>query len=131
MATPTSRTLQLLKGQGYIVDVCERWMRAPSHPGGGVRKDLFGFLDLVAIQGCIVGIQCTSYAGRKPHKDKIEAIPAAQEWMNAGAMLVLVTWKKERKRKADGTKGAAMIWTARAESASLRGNEFVWSETVL
>jgi len=46
---PTQRTLRELRDQGRVVDICERWIINPKHPGGGFRKDMFGFIDLIAL----------------------------------------------------------------------------------
>ncbi len=46
---PTQRTLEMLRKDGAIAQVVERWQIIPGHPGGGVRQDLFGCIDVVAI----------------------------------------------------------------------------------
>jgi hypothetical protein len=47
----TQRTLRALRVDGWMVQVVEKWIPAPSHPAGGVRKDLWGFGDVLAIKG--------------------------------------------------------------------------------
>jgi len=56
VATLTSRTLKRLRDDGYTADVVERWI-----PGMHVKKDLFGFIDVLAIrEGEVLGVQVTS-----------------------------------------------------------------------
>jgi len=46
MATsPTQLSLKKLREEGYLVDVVERWI-----PGANIRKDLYGFGDLLCIK---------------------------------------------------------------------------------
>ena len=47
--THTQRTLKYLRDQGLTAGIVERWMPNPKHPAGGVRKDLFGIIDIIAI----------------------------------------------------------------------------------
>src|SRR5205809_110083 len=56
--SPTERSLAYLRRQGYAAEVVERFVR---RPGGGFRKDLFGFVDIVAVQGNeTLGVQVTT-----------------------------------------------------------------------
>ena len=43
--SPTSRTLAVLREQGYIVAIVEKW-----NPHARIRQDLFGFIDILAIK---------------------------------------------------------------------------------
>jgi len=43
--TPTQRSLAKLRKDGWLVDVCERWI-----PGANIRRDLFHLADLCAIK---------------------------------------------------------------------------------
>jgi hypothetical protein len=55
-ASPTQRTLAHLRKLGYTADVTERWI-----PGANVRRDLFGFIDILAINDTeVLGVQATS-----------------------------------------------------------------------
>lgn len=54
--TPTQRSLAHLRGLGYLAEVVERWI-----PGANIRRDLFGWCDIVAIRpGETLAVQCTS-----------------------------------------------------------------------
>jgi hypothetical protein len=57
-ASPTGRTLTLLRAEGYTADVCERRL-----PRCLITRDLFGLFDVVAIRqgdAGVLGIQTTS-----------------------------------------------------------------------
>jgi hypothetical protein len=92
----TQRTLAELKKQGAIAGVCEKWVMIPGHPGGGVRRDLFGLFDIVAIRGGkIVGIQTTSRAGKSAHVETMFSNEALAPWLEAGALAELWLWQKK------------------------------------
>lgn len=57
--SPTARSLKYLRGLGYIADVTERWI-----PRRNVRKDLFGFIDILAISDTeVLAVQSTGGDG--------------------------------------------------------------------
>lgn len=96
---PTQRTLDYIREHypDAFIDKVERWIASEKLPGGGVRKDLFGIIDLVAIrEGKIVGIQCSGYTAIKKHVDKIEEAPEAMAWLLAGGILEVWGFKKTR-----------------------------------
>lgn len=115
--SPTQRTLEALRADGILCDVSERWLSIPHHPAKGVRKDLFGFIDLVAlINGRIVGIQCCVGSGHAARRTKIitECADKACEWLRCGGRIEIWSWTKydkpvNRKR-----------WRPRVEPLSLR-----------
>jgi hypothetical protein len=55
--SPTARTLMLLRQEGYLAEVVEKWI-----PGANIRRDLFGFVDVLAIDanGSTLAVQATS-----------------------------------------------------------------------
>ena len=57
--TPTARTLEKCRRDGYCVDVVERWI-----PGANIRRDLFGCVDVLCIKKTepfsLLGIQATT-----------------------------------------------------------------------
>ena len=61
--TPTQRSLKRLREDGWLVDVCERFI-----PGAGIRRDLFNVADLCAIkpgeQPLLVQVTSTGVAER-------------------------------------------------------------------
>jgi hypothetical protein len=73
MSSPTARTLAECKKRGWTVQVVEKW-----NAFAKVRVDLFGFIDLVAMDGkCIYGIQSTSGSNLSARLKKIGAEPRA------------------------------------------------------
>lgn len=94
MATPTSRTLELLRDEGYLAQVVEQWI-----PHSRTRRDLFGFIDIVAIsedQGTI-GVQATSTGNINARIAKILALPESQVWLRSGNKILVIGWKKYAK----------------------------------
>jgi len=74
----------------------------------GTRKDLFGFIDFVAI-GCgeIVGVQCCAKSGLAGHRRKIgsECYEAAAVWLNSGGRIEIHAWdRKDSKHSAANPK---------------------------
>ena len=105
----TSRTLEYLRQAGWQAGMVERWVRAPGRPGGGIRIDLFNFLDIVAMgDGKIIGVQSTGQAFSE-HDKKILAEPRALTWIECGGRLILIGWR--RIKKVRGKK--AMVWSPR------------------
>src|SRR4051812_3293592 len=94
----TTKTLDQLRKNGCVVDICERWVPNPKHPGGGFRKDLFGLFDVVALRaGKIIGIQSTSIACKADHLKKMlspELKPQLAAWCKAGGGVELWAWEK-------------------------------------
>lgn len=75
------------------MDVVERWV-----PQARIRKDLFGCLDLVALDGkCICGIQATSGSNVSARVKKIQAEPRAREWLEHGGRIVVMGWSRRKK----------------------------------
>ena len=88
--SPTKRTLKLCRDAGWSVQVVEKW-----NPFAKVRQDLFGFIDLVAMDGeTIIGIQSTSGSNVSKRFDKIRANPLALEWLRSGGRLFVHGWRK-------------------------------------
>ena len=78
-----------LEHEGWCCDVTERWI-----PHAKITKDLFGFLDLVAIRpGRILGVQATSRSNVAARVKKILAEPRAPLWIRAGAEIEVWGWR--------------------------------------
>lgn len=61
------------------------------------RVDLFNIIDILAIKpGEILGVQSTSWAARQKHLVKLKSVEAenTKAWLESGAKLQLITWKK-------------------------------------
>jgi hypothetical protein len=95
MATsPTQLTLKLLREEGWTVEVVERWV-----PGANIRKDLFGFIDLVALKGDLtLGVQATSYSNMGARIKKIENAELLSQVRRASWHLWVIGWRKQNNR---------------------------------
>jgi hypothetical protein len=95
MATsPTQLTLKLLREEGWTVEVVERWI-----PGANIRKDLFGFIDLVALKKDLtLGVQATSYSNMGARIKKIENAELLSQVRRACWHLWVIGWRKQNNR---------------------------------
>ena len=95
MATsPTQLTLKLLRDEGWTVEVVERWI-----PGANIRKDLFGFIDLVALKNDMtLGVQATSYSNMGARIRKIESAELLSQVRRASWHLWVIGWRKQNNR---------------------------------
>ena len=107
--SPTSRTLNYIKDQGWIADTVERWVKNPKHPAGGFRKDFLNCIDIIALSSCdIIGFQSCGQAFAE-HDRKILAEPLALKWLEAGGRLILIGWRKILKKRG----GKQKVWSPR------------------
>jgi len=94
--TPTARTLKRLRDQGYMAEVVEKYNQFSR-----TRKDLFGYIDVVAIDpACTLGVQSTSRGNISSRKKKIltECRDAAQAWLAGPARRIEIWgWGKNKK----------------------------------
>ena len=95
MPTSTTQlTLRELRKRGYTADVVERWVM-----GANVRKDLWGFIDVLALNGKeIVAVQATSYENVSARVKKMtdhENLPKVRE---AGITILIWGWRKVNNR---------------------------------
>lgn len=114
--SPTQRTLEALRNLDRTCGIVERFNRfAGPH---GKRQDLFGFIDIIALdreQG-IIGVQSTGqdFAG---HVRKIleERSEEAVEWLKCGGRIELWGWRKLKVKRG----GKAMKWAPRIREFTL------------
>lgn len=93
MSSPTQRTLALLRKHGWEPWVAEHWNSYTRQ-----RKDLFGILDLVAIQDLhTLGIQACSACDVAKRQDKILASPWTERLLLAGWRLQVIGWRRPTK----------------------------------
>lgn len=95
MSSPTSRTLDLLRKEGYECGVVERRM-----PHSNVTFDFLGFIDILGIKPGTKGVhavQTTSASNQSARVKKILAIPAAKQWLEAGNTIEVHGWGKKGK----------------------------------
>lgn len=125
-SSPTARTLKVLKDRGIPACVVEKWVPMARGGGpdamfpdaqaskmGGFRKDAFGFIDIIALDGLpgVLAVQCCGATGFADHLRKINAIDEARLWLAAGNRLELWSW---RPRVFD-PRGGKPKWAARIE----------------
>jgi len=110
--SPTQRTLREMRKMGRICGIVERFNGyAGPH---GVRQDLFGFIDIIALdpQDGIVGVQSTGtdYSG---HLKKItqERAEEVREWLSCGGVVELWAWRKVKQVKG----GTKMVYRPRVK----------------
>ncbi len=118
--SPTSRSLKVLRAQGYTCGVVEKW-----NAHVGIRQDFCGGIDVIAFRGqrdymgidretfftrpVVVGVQCCASSGLAAHRTKLLAELRMREWIAAGGRLVLHAWSKK------GAKGRRKLWTLTEE----------------
>jgi hypothetical protein len=114
--SPTQRTLKELRKRGRTCEVVEKWNQFAGPYGK--RKDLFGYIDIIALDPIkgIVGVQSCGQS-HSEHKKKIlgECRDKAIEWLKCGGTIELWSWTKRvvvRGKKA-------MRWTPRVEEITL------------
>jgi len=92
--SPTQLTLKWLRDEGYLAEVCERWI-----PGANIRKDLWGWTDIVAIKdGETVAVQCTSWDNISSRVRKIEESDTVGPVRKANWSIWVIGWKKKDNR---------------------------------
>ena len=102
--TPTARTLAWLRAQGATADVVERRI-----PHSFVTKDLFGFLDILALEpgkAGVLGVQTTSNSNMAARVKKINGEPRSALWRACGNRIQVIGWAKR------GPRGRRKVWTA-------------------
>ena len=122
--SPTQRTLKAMREQGRLCGIVEKFQQY----GGkfGVRQDLFGFIDIIAIdpEDGIVAIQSTGmdWSG---HIKKLteERNDAVYEWLKH-APLELWAWRKVKLKRG----GKAMRWKARIADFYIENDELKYKE---
>lgn len=92
--TPTTRSLRLLRKQGWMVGVVEKW-----NPHVKIRQDLFGFADLLAVDAVgkqFVLVQTTSAANFSSRMKKVRESEDAATWLSAGGKIAVHGWQKKK-----------------------------------
>jgi hypothetical protein len=96
---------------------------APGKTRPGFRKDMFGFIDIIALYPeCIAAIQACG-GDFKGHIDKIKAVEEANEWLRSGhghSRIEVWYWAKRKRQR-----GGRAFWSARVEQIT----EEAWNET--
>lgn len=110
-ASPTSRTLKLVRDAGYEAQVVEHWV-----PQTRTRRDLFGIVDIVAINdNGTVGIQATSWSNHASRVHKIKASPLFPRLVAAGWAIWVVSWRRATDAEVRRKAHRAGSWVSRTE----------------
>ena len=113
----TSRTLRYIRAMGWPAQIVERFnafagVMLPSGRRSGIRIDLFGVIDIIALTGPDskgpMGIQSCGQ-DFAAHNRKILTEPMVLEWLQEPAQLMLIGWRKIKLHKG----GKAMRWAPR------------------
>lgn len=90
MSSPTSRSLEHLRKQGYVAQVVEKWIPAVKR-----RQDLYGFIDILAIRDNeVVGVQATSGDNVAARVRKIGEHELVGQVRRAGIRILVHGWRK-------------------------------------
>jgi len=114
MRSPTTMSLKLLRDQGYVPYVTEHW-----NAYARVRKDLYGFIDMVALHTehtGLLGVQTTTGTNLSARIKKAEGIKAYYLWLVCGNDVEFHGWRKILKKKG----GKLKIWAPRIVRVSYK-----------
>lgn len=119
--TPTQRTLKAMREQGRLCGIVEKF----NHYAGkfGVRQDLFGFIDILAIdpvEGIIAIQSCGHDFSGHVNKMLIERNENLYEWLKH-AKVELWGWRKVKLSRGSG----AVRWQPRIADFYIEG-DFVY-----
>lgn len=95
MGSPTQRSLKLMRERGFYAEVVERWI-----PGANIRRDLFGFADLLCLgaEGELALVQSTSASNLAARITKIAESPLIGRVRKAGFRIYAHGWRKVKGR---------------------------------
>jgi len=105
--SPTQRSLAHLRALGWTCTIVEKW-----NPHAGVRQDLFGFADLLALDPkgkTITAVQVTSGNNFADRRKKLCSCANMKIWLRSGGVVLLHGWAKKGKR------GERKVWSLREE----------------
>lgn len=111
MSSPTQRSLEYCRKNGWIAGVVEKWNQFAR-----VRQDLFGCIDLIVIDDLEQGplaVQATSGSGHAARRKKSVAEPRLKLWLESPARFEIWSWSKQ------GPRGKRKVWTLRREPITL------------
>lgn len=106
MSSPTQRSLKLLRDEGWLVQIVEKYNQFAR-----VRQDLFGFADLLCLKAdTIMAVQTTSGSNVSARLEKIRQCQAATLWLECPTRKIVVHgWSKK------GPRGKRKLWQCRKE----------------
>lgn len=94
--SPTQLSLEKLRADGWLAEVVEKWV-----PGANIRKDLWGWTDIVALKdGQTLAVQTTSYSNISARVNKITESDTIAEVRKANWSVEVHGWRKVNNRWA-------------------------------
>ena len=88
--SPTQRSLEKLRAEGYLCQIVERW-----NPHARIRQDLFGIGDILAIkEGETLLVQTTSRGNVAARVTKIQESEHLDKILAAGWKITVHGWGK-------------------------------------
>lgn len=94
--SPTARTLAECRKRGWSAYVCEKWI-----PGANVRKDAFGFGDVLVMDGepgsMLIQATVTGSMSSRVTKIKTFCLDDAKRWLKAGNRIEVWGWAKNKR----------------------------------
>lgn len=97
--SPTQRSLKLLRAAHYRAAIVEHW-----NPFAGIRQDLFGIIDIVAVGGGRTkGVQTTSSGNLSTRVKKIQASDALADLKQAGWSVEVHGWRRPTRKRRQWT----------------------------
>ena len=125
--SPTSRTLEYIRSQGWVADKVEIFN--PYSGKFGKRKDFLNFADIIALgENSIIAIQSCGQAFSEHHRKLTEdenAAPNVELWLKNGGRLLLIGWRKLLLKRG----GKAKRWTPRIREYSWDSG-IIWKDHV-
>jgi hypothetical protein len=97
--TPTSRSLRLLRRQGFLAAVVESWI-----PHANLRRDLFGFADVLAVHPArrtFLLVQVTTIGHIAHRLTKAKGLPGLTVWLRAGGAFEVHGWDGRRLKRVE------------------------------
>lgn len=108
--SPTQRSLALMRKTCSLVEICERW-----NPFAKVRKDLYGFVDVLCCRGDeIIAVQTTSGSNVSARFEKLRYLPAVVHWLSSPTRKIEIHGWAVR-----GAIGKRKLWTCRTVELAL------------
>ncbi len=97
MRTLISRTVELLRAEGYVAESVEQFNYYSKRS-----KDLFGFIDVIAVHPAksgALGVQVTNSANAANRLKKALANPNLETWLQAGNRFEIHAWRKSPEKR--------------------------------
>jgi hypothetical protein len=109
--SPTQRSLAYARKLGMVCGIVEKW-----NPHAKIRQDLFGCIDIVALDDSgagPLGIQACAGASHATRRTKAIEEPRLAKWLAQPARFEVWSWSKL------GPRGKRKVWTLRRESLAV------------